>query len=95
MIEYSIDDWKSLCESNEVFDKADTDPSDWNQFINGEDLKIWYRKPSDPGVYHFYFDKYINAPVENTLVIMGELQKFKEWVPMVYDTEFTYKMSAC
>ena len=64
--------------------------------MDGEDLKIWYRKSTNDGgkgLYEFYYEKCINSPVLNILLIMGECQMFKDWVPTVYDTDYKYRTS--
>jgi hypothetical protein len=80
--------------------KAGKDNS-WNKFMNGEDLKIFYRKEEGKGIYTFYLEKMAEAPLFNVLSVISELQTYKDWVPLMYKSEFTdgptllRKLSTC
>lgn len=39
----------------------------------------------------FYYEKTINAPMFNVLSVASEIQTYKDWVPLMYCSEFTHE----
>ena len=39
----------------------------------------------------FYYEKTINAPLFNVLAVAAEIQTYKDWVPLMYKSEFTHE----
>ena len=60
--------------------------------MDGEDLKIWYRK-NEGGMFDFYFEKHVNAPIENVVCVIREVDTYKKWVPMIYESRFLYSVT--
>ena len=56
--------------------EEDSDSGSWNKFINGDELKIWYRK-REGGMFDFYCEKNIDAPIQNVICVIKELETFK------------------
>lgn len=75
--------------------QVNNDSSSWSKFINGEDLKIWYRQSEGKrkGLYDFYFQKTAKAPITDVLVVIYEFEEYKNWVPMMYKSDFLHKTS--
>lgn len=66
---------------------------DWNKFVNGEDMKIWYKQEEGKNLYSVYCEKFIDAPIQNFLAILAEAQIFKDWVPLTYKSDILYETS--
>ena len=66
-------DYESILTGNRTLDEIDSDSSSWNKFINGDDLKVWYRKRDGGGMYDFYYEKYADAPIENVVCVVREV----------------------
>lgn len=59
------------------------DMSDWNKQTDNDHTKIYYRQEEGlPGIT-LYLEAVINAPLLNLFAVLGEVQLFKEWVPML------------
>ena len=57
-----------------VFDKIKSGNHDeWNKTVDGEDLKIYYKKNEGSKLYTFYFEKTANAPLFNVISVMAEI----------------------
>ena len=54
-VRYQKNDYVSITEGNKILEDMDEDTSGWNKFINGDDLKIWYRKREGGGMFDFYY----------------------------------------
>ena len=93
-IRFQKKDYESINAGNKTLDEIDEDSSKWNKFINGNDLKVWYRKRAGGGgMYDFYYEKNVEAPIENVVCVVREVQTFKSWVPMCFESKFNYETS--
>ena len=54
-VRYQKNDYSSITKGNKILEDMDEDTSGWNKFINGDDLKIWYRKREGGGMFDFYY----------------------------------------
>lgn len=92
-VRYQRDDYQSIMKGNKTMEEMDKDSSNWNKFINGDDLKIWYRKREGGGMFDFYYEKDCNAPIENVVCVVREAQTFKTWVPMLYESKWLHEVT--
>lgn len=51
--------------------KAGVDES-WRKFTNYDSLKVWYKREPGLGLYTFYCEKLVRAPLFNLLSIIAE-----------------------
>ena len=51
--------------------KAGVDDS-WRKFTNYDSLKVWYKREEGLGLYTFYCEKLVRAPLFNLLSIIAE-----------------------
>lgn len=51
--------------------KAGVDDS-WRKFTNYDSLKVWYKREPGLGLYTFYCEKLVRAPLFNLLSIIAE-----------------------
>ena len=43
-VQFNKIDYDCIMKSKDIFEQVQQDSSNWSKFIDGEDLKIWYRK---------------------------------------------------
>jgi hypothetical protein len=65
----------------------------WTKFSDKGDSKIYYKQ--EPGVKSLtlYLEDVIEAPMINLFAILGEVQLFKNWIPMTKQTDIIGEVS--
>lgn len=78
-----------------VIDQVNNDSSSWSKFINGDDLKIWFRQSEGKrkGLFDFYFEKTAKASIPDVLSVIYNFEDYKKWVPMMYKSEFLHEFT--
>lgn len=56
--------------------------SAWTRFVDKPDQKIYYKKEDGLSPLTCYVEGIINAPMINVVNIMGEVEHFKDWMPI-------------
>lgn len=54
----------------------------WTKFVDKTDQKIYYKKEEGLSPVTCYIEGMINAPMLDVLTIVGEVDMFKEWMPI-------------
>ena len=54
----------------------------WTKFVDKADQKIYYKKEEGLSPVTCYIEGVINAPLINVITIMGEVELFKNWMPI-------------
>ena len=66
---------------------------EWYKYIDREDMKILYRQEGNEGLYTFFLEKIVKAPLFDLLSVVAEVQTYKDWVPLMYKSEFFNEVS--
>jgi hypothetical protein len=66
---------------------------EWYKYIDKEDMKILYKQDGGAGLYTFYLEKVVKAPLFDLLSVVAEVQTYKDWVPLMYKSEFFNEVS--
>lgn len=56
--------------------------SSWKKFIDNEDNKIYYKQEEGLSPITCYLEGIINASVLNVGLIMGDVEGYKDWLPI-------------
>lgn len=56
--------------------------STWTRFADKSELKIYYKKEEGLSPVTCYIEGIINAPIMDVLTIMGEVDMYKNWMPI-------------
>lgn len=56
--------------------------SKWTKFLDKPEQKIYYKKEEGLAPITCFIEGIINAPMINVLAVVGEVEHFKEWMPI-------------
>ena len=65
----------------------------WTKFSDKETQKIYYKQEAGLNQLTLYLEQVIEAPLINLFAILGEVQLFKNWVPMTKQSDIISEIS--
>ncbi len=66
----------------EELKRQDLKDAGWTKFSDKGDSKIYYKQEEGVKSLTLYLEDVIEAPLINLFAILGEVQLFKNWIPM-------------
>ena len=69
------------------------DMSSWTKFLDKPEQKIYYRKEDNLSPVTCYMEGLVNAPMINIVSIIGEVESFKDWMPITPVSDIIHEVT--
>ena len=69
------------------------DMADWTRYVDTETRKIYWKQENGLKSITVFMEAIYDAPLINLVSILGEIQFFKEWVPMCRQSDLLGEVS--
>jgi hypothetical protein len=66
---------------------------DWKKFKDKPNSKIYYKHEDGFNQLTLYIEEVLEAPMLNLFAVLGEAQLFKNWIPMMKQSDMVAEVS--
>jgi hypothetical protein len=67
--------------------------NEWVKFTDYPTIKLYYKSEPNSSLYTVYGEKVMDARMFDACSIIAEVQKFKEWIPLLHKSDIDHEPS--